>query len=134
MKAQARWMLQSDQAGQAVALLQDGMARLGADAEAHGLLGAALSRSGNDAASVSHFEQAVRLEPQRASNHFNLGVAYEKLGRLDWALEGYRQALLRDPAFEPAIMAYYRLAQSLADGPSAETPLPPQEEQVPPGD
>lgn len=127
MKAQARWMLQSEQASQAVALLQESMARMASDAEAHGLLGAALSRTGNDAAAVSHFEQAVRLEPQRPSNHFNLGVAYEKLGRLDWALEGYRQALLRDPAFEQAILAYYRLAQELAGRPAAGTPLPAEE-------
>jgi Flp pilus assembly protein TadD len=133
MKAQARWMLQSEQPSQAVALLQDGMTRLGADAEAHGLLGAALSRTGNDAAAVSHFEQAVRLEPQRASNHFNLGVAYEKLGQLDWAVEGYRQALLRDPAFEPAIMAYYRLAQALVDRPATDAPAP-DSEPIPAGE
>jgi hypothetical protein len=110
LKTEARRLLHFDQPAQAAALLQDGMARLGADSEAHGLMGAALSRTGNEPLAVSHFEQAVRLDPSRAANHYNLGVAYEKMGRVDWALEGYRQALVRDPAFEQAITAYYRLA------------------------
>lgn len=115
-----------NQPEQAVAVLQDGMARLGADSESHSLMGAALSRTGDDAMAVSHFEQAVRLDPRRTANHYNLGVAYEKVGKTDWALEGYRQALLRDPAFDQAIKAYYRLAERLAKDPAsgADSPQP----------
>ncbi len=121
IKTEARRLIHLDQAGQAVAALQDGMSQFGADAEAHGLMGAALARSGHEAAAVSHFEQAVRLDPARAPNHYNLGVAYERVGRAEWALEGYRQALLRDPAFEQAWMAYYRLAPLIA---STGSPAP----------
>ena len=130
MKTEARRLLHLDRPDQAISVLQSGMAQLGGDAEAHGLLGAALARVGNDAAAVSHFEQAVRLDPVRPSNHYNLGVAYEKTARQDWALEGYKQALLRDPNFEQAFVAYYRLAPILAAGPSASSPLPSPDETV----
>ena len=114
IKAEARRLLHHNQPDQAAAVLREGLARPGADAETHGLMGAALSRTGDDSSAVSHFEQAVRLDPQSPANHFNLGVAYEKVGQLEWALEGYRQSLLRSPAFEQAITAYYRLAQQMA--------------------
>jgi len=115
LKVESRRLLHLNQPEQAVAVLRQGVAEAGADSEAHGLLGAALSRTGDDAAAVTHFEHAVRLDPLKPANHYNLGVAYEKVGHLDWALEGYRQSLLRDPAFEQAITAYYRLAQQLAN-------------------
>jgi tetratricopeptide (TPR) repeat protein len=130
MKTEARRLLHLERPDQAISILQSGMAQLGGDAESHGLMGAALARVGNDTAAVSHFEQAVRLDPSRASNHYNLGVAYEKTARQDWALEGYKQALLRDPNFEQAFTAYYRLAPILAAGPSANSPLPSSEETI----
>ena len=129
MKTEARRLLHLDRPDQAVTVLQSGMAQMGADAESHGLMGAALARVGEDSVAVSHFEQAVRMDPSRASNHYNLGVAYEKTAHPEWALEGYRQALLRDPQFEQAYIAYYRLASMLAAQPH-ESPLPSPEQTI----
>jgi len=113
-KAEARKQMHFGQPQVAVQILQGVLAQFGADPEAHALMGAALAQSGGDAASVGHFEQAVRLAPRRASHHYNLGVAYERVGRPDWAIEGYRHALQADPYFEPACRAYYRLAPEYA--------------------
>jgi tetratricopeptide (TPR) repeat protein len=110
IKTEARKQMHLGQPQEAVRLLQDMIPYYSQDAEAHALLGAALSQSGNESGSVPYFEQAVRLEPQRATYHFNLGVAYEKAGQLQWALEGYRRALEIDPSLSQATAAYYRVA------------------------
>lgn len=129
-KTEARRLLHLGRALEAAGVLQDVLSRFGPDAEAHALMGAALSQCGDEPASVRHFEQAVRLDARRAAHHYNLGVAYERNGNPQWALEGYRHALEVDPFFEPAVKAYYRLAPQFA--PAHTTGAPPVQTQHPP--
>lgn len=125
IKTEARKQMHFNQPQDAVRLLQEMLAYYGQDAEAHSLLGAALSQSGNDRDSIPHFEQAVRLDPRRASYHFNLGMAYEKAGQFPWAMEGYRRAIEVDPNLTQATAAYYRLAPRVGTIPHPTTPYSP---------
>ena len=45
---------------------------------------------------VDSFDQAIRLKPEMADAHFNLGIAYLKLNERDKALEQYSKLRLLD--------------------------------------
>ena len=47
---------------------------------------------------VLHFERAHEIAPGDAAALNNLGVAYERLGRIEEAFEAYRQARMLDPS------------------------------------
>ena len=49
-----------------------------------------------------HYREAVRLNADDPTPHFNLGVLLEELGRKDEAVLAYKQAILRDPDFADA--------------------------------
>ena len=51
---------------------------------------------------VTALEQAIRLEPDRAEAHYNLGVLLADAGRLAEAIEAFRRAVALDPANESA--------------------------------
>lgn len=121
---EARRLVHLGQNQQAITVIQGILQRYGPVAEAHALMGATVSSLGDLAAATSHFEQAVRLDPTRASYHYNLGVAYERAGNAMWALEAYRHALEVDAYFPQACEAYYRLAPQIASSSTAPTALP----------
>ncbi len=62
-------------------------------------IGAAWAQANDDEAAKAAFEEALRLNPNDARAHNDLGVLYEKQGRLDEALEAYRAAVAAQPAF-----------------------------------
>jgi len=43
------------------------------------------------------YQQAVRIDPENADAHYNLGRYYRKLGRYEDAIETYDQAIEADP-------------------------------------
>ena len=43
------------------------------------------------------FKEVIRLDPDYATAHYNLGFAYEMLGRTEDAFEAYKQVLRLDP-------------------------------------
>ena len=47
---------------------------------------------------VYHFKEVIRLDPQRAGAHINLGAAYNRLEEYDEALATLRRAIQVDPA------------------------------------
>jgi tetratricopeptide (TPR) repeat protein len=61
----------------------------------------ALSRGSYDEA-ARHFETALALKPDRASDLFGLGVARYKLEALDEAWRAFEEALAQEPALPPA--------------------------------
>jgi tetratricopeptide (TPR) repeat protein len=54
-----------------------------------------------------HFEQAVAQNPDSPEAHYNLGLVYQRLGRLDAGVRHYRRALELDPYLTEA---YYNMA------------------------
>jgi tetratricopeptide (TPR) repeat protein len=48
---------------------------------------------------VGHWEQAVRIDPDYAEAHCNLGVALAKAGRIPEGIEHLRQALRINPDY-----------------------------------
>ena len=46
---------------------------------------------------MEHWEQALRINPDYASAHYNLGIALEQAGRVSEAIGHYEQALQINP-------------------------------------
>jgi predicted Zn-dependent protease len=57
-----------------------------------------LARQGRTADAREQFSEVVRLRPDFADAHLNLGVALAKERRFDEAIEQFRETLRRDPA------------------------------------
>ena len=71
-------------------------------------LGSALLRRGDNADAVEVYEYALKLEPDRASYHVNLAIAYDQAASSDKAIQQLEQALELDPSLE---IAYQRLGE-----------------------
>jgi tetratricopeptide (TPR) repeat protein len=67
------------------------------NAQAHAGVGQALQESGSIQEALGHFEEVVRLEPDRATSHLNLGLVLGMLGRMDEAESHLRRAVQLDP-------------------------------------
>jgi tetratricopeptide (TPR) repeat protein len=74
----------------------------GANWEAHYALGGELGMHGRIEAAKAEFEQVVRLQPQFAMGHLNLGVALLKLNEPAGAREQFAETLRLDPANKSA--------------------------------
>src|SRR5213596_3098455 len=70
-------------------------------ARKHNQSGIDLARQRNHRAAVTEFQEAVRLRPDYAEAHYNLGVAQEALGELGQAIDAFRSALKFRPASAP---------------------------------
>ena len=46
-----------------------------------------------------HYDQALQIKPEFAEAHCNLGIALEKVDRVQEAIEHYEQAVLLRPDF-----------------------------------
>jgi tetratricopeptide (TPR) repeat protein len=60
---------------------------------------------------VEHYEQALRLQPDSAVTHANLGDALAQLGRTAEARDHYEAALRIEPNFADARHALARLPE-----------------------
>lgn len=63
----------------------------------HANLGVSLLNRGLPQLAVPHFEEAIRLRPDRVRNHGNLGIAFMRLGRPREALAEFRKVLVKHP-------------------------------------
>ena len=57
-----------------------------------------LHQAGDILGAIAAYESALKLQPDNAGAHSNLGAALVRLGRYDAAVEHYRRALSLDPA------------------------------------
>src|SRR5258708_34007237 len=89
----ARQLLGENEPGEAAPILRALLEIQPKDAEANGLLGAALSMLGRTAESITFVERAVGLDPAKASYVYNLGALVERTGDTSRALECYRRAV-----------------------------------------
>ena len=80
---------------------------------AHNNLGAILVHGSDQDVSraVDHLTEAVRIYPKGAETHTNLGLAYERQGRLTEAIAAHRKAIVLNPRLPEA---HYNLASALA--------------------
>src|SRR5581483_3055673 len=70
--------------------------------EALHLLGRLAQKSGRPDIAVHYLGLAVQQEPTDALRHFELGMAYQALARLDEAVASYLTALERNPQYPEA--------------------------------
>lgn len=90
-------------------------------------LGAALHRQKQYAAARAAFQRAVRAastDEVRVRAFFNAGTAAAGTGRLQSALEDYRQALLLDPTHEQARYNYEYIKRQMAERQGGTQPPP----------
>jgi tetratricopeptide (TPR) repeat protein len=65
--------------------------------EAHNNLGLALVRLGKVPDAISHYEQAIRINPDYAEAHYNFGIALLQTGKAQEAIGEYERALRIKP-------------------------------------
>jgi tetratricopeptide (TPR) repeat protein len=80
------------------------------NARAHLNLGKALEESGDAAAALKEYGEAVRLKPRDARARYNLGTALAQAGQAAAAVEEFRAALALHPDYREA---HYNLALAL---------------------
>ena len=78
-------------------LWRDAVAKRPGNARAHNNLANALSRAGDPAAALGHYDQAVRLQPTFVTARTNLGNALLAAGRLPEAIAQYDEARRLNP-------------------------------------
>ena len=69
---------------------------------AHSSLGVALDERGRPEEAITHFRQALRVNPRLAHAENNLGIALAKQGRWEDAARHYEAALQIDPRYAEA--------------------------------
>jgi serine/threonine-protein kinase len=80
-------------------------------AEAHVSLGTILCDVKLDFdAAINEFRAALRSNPKSYSAHYNLGIALDRLGKLDEAVAEWREVIRLEPDFAPA---HYNLGNAL---------------------
>ncbi|MCG3130216.1 MAG: hypothetical protein FLDDKLPJ_00970 [Phycisphaerae bacterium] len=82
------------------------------DAEAHDRLGVAFNQIGDDASALDAFEKAMTCEPRAVRARFHRATALANLGRVDDAIEGFRQAIAESSG--PVAEMRFALAVCLA--------------------
>ena len=83
--------------------------------QAHFDLGLALAQApGEEAEAIAELQTAVRMKPDSALAHFQLGNALQKIGRLAEAIAEYKESVELDPGV-PEV--HYEMAYALAQMP-----------------
>ncbi len=60
-------------------------------------LGVAIIQSGDPKSAIVYLKQATKLNPDHARSHYNLALAYQKLGYIDNALNAYENVIRLSP-------------------------------------
>ena len=90
----ATFLLDTDQAAEAQAILADGPASVAG----HHLMGLVKAELGHFPAAIDSFERALALEPGSAGSWSNLGMMMKVEGRFDEAIAAHDRAVALDPA------------------------------------
>lgn len=83
--------------GDDVALWQDALAHQSQDWMVQANLASALNNAGRPKEAVPHFQEAIRLKPERADLHYKLGIALSRTGQTRDAIEQFNEALQASP-------------------------------------
>jgi tetratricopeptide (TPR) repeat protein len=98
----AQVLLRTDRAAEAAAELADAEKKLGPKFLISYFRGLALARAARPAEALAAFQQAVKLDPDNAEAHLNLGKTQFTLGHVNEAIAELQEALRLDPANVPA--------------------------------
>jgi tetratricopeptide (TPR) repeat protein len=81
----------------------------------HSNLANALAQTGIYAEAVDHYRAAIRLDPTggQGSDQYNLGLVLAALGRIEYAIEAFEQALAVNPGFRPAQVQLEHLKEKI---------------------
>lgn len=95
---------------------------------AHLNLGKHLADQGDFDTAISHYRQAIEIQPDFELSHYNLGVALSKNGMPDEAIEAYRETLRINPEYVAArvnlaaeLQAQGKIDEALAETGGTET-------------
>src|SRR5574341_377866 len=108
---EARERLSQRQPAEAARILREHLAGQVGTAEEQMLLGVAAAQSGDNRTAMEALEQAVKLDPNNAVAHFNLGQVYRQVGRLREAQDACERALQLRPEYPAAAAAIRELRQ-----------------------
>lgn len=97
-------LLKAGRVDEAVAAFQNAQQASPQDPQVHAYLGAAYNLKGDHERAVGAFEESLGLQ-KTPKAHYNLGLAYESVQRMDDATAQYRMALELDPSYAPAVEA-----------------------------
>jgi len=78
--------------------------KLRPDADTYHAIGMLLGSKGERDAAVDAYQEALLLEPERASTHNNLGVIYGAMGDPDRAIGSFQAAIKSDPKYLSAMI------------------------------
>jgi tetratricopeptide (TPR) repeat protein len=99
----------------AVAIWQDTVDKVPANARAHSNLGLAFATEGRSDEAMGQLREAIRLQPDIAYAHYNLGLALARLGRDAEAVPEFEAELKLQPSYAPAWcelgLSLYQLGQ-----------------------
>ena len=115
-------LLRDGRAAEAVEALREATRAHPTDAMAWRLLGGALAQAADPDGALAAFEEACRLQPDAAKNHYNVALTLTTLGRAAEARERLLAALSLDPGYEQARL---RLSEMGGASPSSVPPLTP---------
>ena len=85
-----------------IAIWQDTINKLPSNPRAHYNLGHTLEKTGRIEEAIGQYEQALRIEPDRADTHNSFGVTLVQVGRIQEGIEHYEQALRIKPDYAEA--------------------------------
>lgn len=86
------------------------------DAETFDTLGVVFSRAGQNDNAALCFRGAIRLEPNTAGHHLNLGWAEQRRGDKAAAAAAFRNCVTLDPGNERAVLALVQLLPQTLEG------------------
>lgn len=81
----------------AITLLQEAVQYLPDDYETYQLLGVAFGQKGDSQKAIEYFRKEIKLAPQNATAHFNLGIALQHIGDIEGAQASFENAKALDP-------------------------------------
>jgi len=103
-------LLQMGRVDEAIVELETAV-KLKADSAICVIWGLAVSAKGDSAGAIKHFNKAIRINPNNAEAHYNLGNVYLSQNRLAMAAGEYKKAIQARPNY---VKAYGNLAVTLA--------------------
>lgn len=94
---QGQQLVEAGQYLDAIAVLEQALARDSTNASAYLSLGVALAYTGDQAAAIDAFQHTLLLDPTHSRAHYNLGAIFAAQGQQALAEKQFRAALANDP-------------------------------------